>query len=146
MSFQMENMTCFNQIHFHCLLFCVAVYSENISKSSNSHWIKKKKKGIFPSGIGFKNSHFGFVLQSPVFCASNKNMSTISNQSSQNIFQAQKHNETLFSYVGPNLVFIQACITPADKNRNCTDSFEGSCLILSVYVRKTVKFNSTVLP
>lgn len=107
---------------------------------------KKKKKGIFLSGIGFKNSLFGFVLQSPVSCASNKNISTISYQSSQNIFQAQKHNETLFSYVGPNLVFIQACITPADKNRNCTHSFEGSCLILSVYVRKIVKFNSTVQP
>lgn len=142
----MENMTCFNQIHFHCLLFYVAVYSENISKSSNSHWIKKKKKGIFLSGIGFKNSLFGFILQSPVSCASNKNISTISYQSSQNIFQAQKHNETLFSYVGPNLVFIQACITPADKNRNCTHAFEGSCLILSVYVRKIVKFNSTVQP
>lgn len=75
-----------------------------------------------------------------MFCKSGKNISTIFNQSSQNIFQVLKFNTTLFSYIGPNLVFPKVCITCADMNRNYTYVYEGTCL--NVY---DVKFKSTEL-
>lgn len=71
----------------------------------------------------------------------NKNISTISNQSFQNIFQVLKFNATLLSYIGPNLVFLQECITCAAVNRNSTCVHEGTRLNVS-----DVKFNSTELP
>lgn len=55
--------------------------------------------------------------------------------------QVLKFNVTLFSYIGPNLVILQECITCADMNRNYTHAYEGICL--NVY---DVKFKSTELP